>query len=299
MRLDRLITLKLAARLRSAAAGAPGLPVLMYHSISDDPETGVRDYYRVCTSPARFAAQMRALADAGWRGVTLSEALRSLAAASGPAAARLVALTFDDGFRDFLLQAWPVLRDLGFSATMYLPTASIGDTSPRRFKGRDCLTWDDVRRLHAAGVEFGSHTVSHPVLHGLPAAELADELVRSRAQIERTLGAVCPGFAYPYAYPQADAAFTARFGAALRQAGYASAVTTSVGRVHPGDDRFSLRRLPVNEADDPPFFAAKLAGHYDWFAVPQAAAKRLKRLFPFAAPARPAARATQCLPRST
>ncbi|MES1168557.1 MAG: hypothetical protein ABUL61_05255, partial [Oleiharenicola lentus] len=56
---------------------APGslLPILMYHSISADPEAGVGDYYKVCTSPSRFAEHLQWLADWGYRGVTLSEGL--------------------------------------------------------------------------------------------------------------------------------------------------------------------------------------------------------------------------------
>ena len=90
MRFDRLITLGAVRPVRRAldrlpALGLrrspfdPRLPILMYHSISDDPEPRVRPYYKVCTSPRRFAEQMQWLADWGYRGVTLSEGLAMLA----------------------------------------------------------------------------------------------------------------------------------------------------------------------------------------------------------------------------
>src|SRR6202035_2795383 len=96
-------------------------PILMYHSVSDDREERIRPYYRVATSPDRFAEQMQWLTDIGYKGIALEELLPSLVAGA-PVPHRLVAITFDDGFRDFHSVAWPILRRHGFTATMYLPT---------------------------------------------------------------------------------------------------------------------------------------------------------------------------------
>ena len=183
------------------------LPILMYHSISDDPESGVRPYYRVCTSPQRFREQMQWLKDKGYRGVTLSDGLawldtakqkvesrdqKAVASNGNPSIAnrqssivntKLVVLTFDDGFHDFHTAAWPVLQEFGFTATMYLPTAYVGGgschSSPvtrHSFHGKECLTWNEVNELHHAGIEFGSHTVTHPKLTGLSLSEIESEI---------------------------------------------------------------------------------------------------------------------------
>jgi peptidoglycan/xylan/chitin deacetylase (PgdA/CDA1 family) len=248
----------------------------MYHSISDRSETGVSPYYRTATSPEVFAKQMALLKAEGWDAVSLAAGLRTLD--SGKAGLRkVVALTFDDGFRDFLAAAFPILRQHGFTATMYLPTAFVGK-QPIQFKAHECLTWDDVAELHRAGIEFGSHTVNHPELVRLPWAEVEKEVRDSKVEIERHLGARVASFGYPYAFPRAEREFVKRLRRLLGEAGYENCVTTDIGRARAGGDLFAIPRLPANGCDDAEFLKAKLAGAYDWLAVPQRAFKALKRL---------------------
>ncbi len=177
-------------------------------------------------------------------------------------------VTFDDGYRDFYTQAFPVLKQHGFTATMYLPTAFIG-RNPLEFKARECLTWDEVRELNQAGMEFGSHTVNHPKLYELGESQIRKELAESKAVIEQELGERIYSFAYPYAFPSADRAFVAMFVRLLQETGYESNVTTRIGRVRADDDAFTLKRLPMNSADDGALFLAKIRGAYDWMNWPQ------------------------------
>ena len=282
VRLDRFITLNVVRPLRSVVpslkSSGSSLPILMYHSISDRDESGVRDYFKVCTSPERFRLQMKTLKENGWTGVDLESALARLN--EDPTnKARLVAITFDDGFYDFYTEAMPVLKEHGSGATMYLPTDFIQDER-RSFKGIDCMTWSEVRKCQPMGIRFGSHTRSHPKLYDLPWPEIELELQNSREELENQLGQPALGFAYPYAYPEADRAFCGRFLEVLTGTGYRSCVTTIAGRVAREDDAYSLRRLPMNGTDDANLLLAKLDGAYDWMEPAQRTFKAFKQLLP-------------------
>ena len=277
VRLDRSITLSVFRPLNRVGLGSSNkcVPILMYHSISDDAEAGVEPYYRLATHPQRFAEQMQWLHNAGYFGVSLEESLAALES-NKPDSRPLVAITFDDGFRDFYTAAWPALRKHGFTATMYLPTAFI---TPQRasFVGRECMTWNEVCELRRAGIRFGAHTVNHPKLHESSWDVIRGELAGSKNTIERELGEEISSFAYPYAFPQEDRRFTETFTKLLREEGYQSSVTTVVGRMHAGDDLFRLKRLPANSCDDEALFTAKLSGAYDWLGSAQRAVRQLKQ----------------------
>jgi peptidoglycan/xylan/chitin deacetylase (PgdA/CDA1 family) len=286
MRLDRLITLNLASFLRCIRFrdADPAIPILMYHSISNDPEAGVSHYYRTNTSVGSFEAQMGFLADNGFRGIDIAEGLELLAGfrRAGPVARlnsihdKPVVITFDDGFKDFLTAASPILLKRGFKATVFLPTAFIQGT-PQVFKGRECLTWDQVRELRKLGMHFGSHTVNHPRLIDLAWKDIEQELRNSKTDIEKNLGERITTFAHPYAFPQADKAYVRGFRRLLVEAGYECCATTEIGRANAKHDHYCLRRLPVNSCDDAKLFSAKLEGAYDWLARPQALTKRFKQ----------------------
>jgi peptidoglycan/xylan/chitin deacetylase (PgdA/CDA1 family) len=276
-RFDRYVTLSVFQPLNRAGLGGADqcVPILMYHSISDDAEDNVQPYYRLATHPKRFAEQMQWISKSGYSGVSLEEALAALESGKRNSR-RLVAITFDDGFRNFYTEAWPALRRHGFTATMYLPTAFIS-SERASFLGRECLTWNEVRELRASGIRFGSHTVNHPKLHEASWNVIRGEVAGSKNTIERQLSEEICGFSYPYAFPQEDRHFTRAFTGILREEGYKNCVTTVVGRARAGDDSFRLKRLPANSCDDEALFTAKLSGAYDWLGSAQRAVRQLKQ----------------------
>jgi peptidoglycan/xylan/chitin deacetylase (PgdA/CDA1 family) len=267
LRIDRLATLYVVDPLRRVSSrGRASIPILMYHSIADEDEAGLHPYYRTATAPPVFAAQMESLQQNGFSVIDLSKALGCF---SEPEAKKnSVVITFDDGFRNFYRNAFPILNRYGFTATMYLPTAYIGQ-SRLSFKGKECLTWSEVRELRKHGISFGSHTVTHPQLHDCDADARKKEVADSKQTIEQELGSAVQSFAYPYAFPETDASFKRRFREELHQAGYENGVCTVVGRLDPASDPFFLKRLPINSDDDSRLFLAKMAGSYDWLGKPQ------------------------------
>lgn len=251
------------------------LPILMYHSIADEPEETVSPYYRTTTSPELFAAHLAWLRAEGYEVLGLQAGLEKFQ--SGSSATKLAVITFDDGFRNFYTAALPALRQHNCGATVFLPTAFIGQQR-RSFKDRECMTWDEVRESQRAGIEFGSHTVNHSKLYELDLPQLRAELKESKATIETELGRPVHSFAHPYAFPGADRSYVQVLLGLLKETGYTSNVTTKIGLAGKNDDPFTLKRLPMNSADDEALFRAKLDGAYDWLAWPQESFKKMRSL---------------------
>lgn len=277
-RLDRWLTLAVAAPLTGWRDGARcgAIPILMYHGIGTDID-GHRDpYYRTVTSPAAFREQMGVLKSGGFEALTLSEALRLHHAGDAAIGLRRpVVITFDDGLADVRSAAWPILCEHGFAATVFLSTGHLG----RNFiTGQPCLRPFEVRELSAQGIEFGSHTVSHPHLASLPIEVVSREIGDSRRRIEDLTGLEVSTFSYPYRFPEEQPRFVRALGDLLRRHGYRAGVTTAIGVATRRHDPLFLPRVPVNDCDDAGFLRAKIAGAYDWLHVPQLATKRLRSL---------------------
>jgi peptidoglycan/xylan/chitin deacetylase (PgdA/CDA1 family) len=251
------------------------LPILMYHSISETPnESGRKHPYFVTeTSLKVFDAQMKYLRDSGYSTISVDHAV-ALLNSKQPDDRRYVVITFDDGYRDFYSHAFPVLNKYGFCATVYLPTAYINHES-QQFLGKACLTWSDVRELYAAGVQFGSHTVTHPKLKFLSSSDLEREIWCSKDTIENKLGTRIKSFSFPYAFPEEDREFMRRLQNVLEKCGYENGVSTIIGSVQSPQCRFFLKRLPASSCDDRALFRAKLDGGYDWLHRAQYLSKLL------------------------
>ena len=280
LRLDRLITLYLVSPLLGKRSDPfHFIPILMYHSIANEPESAAHPYYQTTTDPGTFSAQLRHLSQEGYTSCSLEYAINYLQTPSSAFAKRVV-ITYDDGYSDFYQHAFPILQQYAFQATVFLPTAYIGER-PISFKGRNCLTWGQVKELSGNGIHFGSHTVNHPQLHELSCRAINEELVDSKRTIEDKLGRRVDSFSYPYAFPQTDGNFKKMLRESLQMAGYQAGVCTVVGRANRHSDPLFLTRLPVNSCDDIALFDAKLNGAYDWISKSQYASKMIRSRLKF------------------
>lgn len=242
------------------------MPILMYHSISDNLFGMSHPYYHINTLPAVFSQQMRWLRNAGYRTMDLREAWAHLSA--GEDLCGTLVITFDDGYRDFYTDAFDVLKQCGFTATIFLATDRIRKYSAR-IEGADYLTWRDVKMLHGEGIRFGSHTVTHADLRSMSPDQLEYELGRSKEIIEQNIGVPVDSFSYPFAFPEEDKNFTRFLEDLIENMGFDYGVSTILGRASMKSNKFFLPRLPVNNWDDLRLLRAKIEGGYDWLHWPQ------------------------------
>ena len=275
-RIDRLATLHIAQPLQRwmAPFRASHIPILMYHSVSELESGGRHPYFETTTPPRVFAEHMRFLKNAGYRTITLHEAVNEIQLDKRTHVPRVV-ITFDDGLQDFYTHAFPILKEYNFSATVFLATSYITEKR-RQFKKWPCMTWSEVREIHERGMTLGSHTVTHRQLRGLEPAQLEAEVRGSKETIEDHLGHKVEAFSYPFAFPQSDQAFRSILRALLMAHGYKIGVTTIIGTFKAHNDIIFLPRLPINFWDDHHLFQAKLAGDYDWLYGAQYITSRIK-----------------------
>jgi len=171
-------------------------PILCYHKVDRRRELGVTGL-----SPARFTKQIERLASDGWRTLSLDEVDRCIRG-HRPIGPRDLVITFDDAYRSLRDHAFPALADVGYTAICAVITDYAGRLNRwdvayggRRFAH---LAWRDMRHWQSRGVEFISHTATHPRLTWLAEPQAAGELVRSRQAIEASLDVAPRAIAYPF-----------------------------------------------------------------------------------------------------
>ncbi|MEN9935889.1 MAG: hypothetical protein RLZZ387_2468 [Chloroflexota bacterium] len=193
----------------SVAVGAA--PILMYHYVRSVDQAADPLGWELSVTPELLEQHVASLAQAGYTGVRMDLLARCMRG-EPVCPPRPVALTFDDGYEDAYTAALPVLQRHGFTATFYIVSDFIGQPG--------YMSWEQLAALRDAGMEIGAHSVSHPDLTTLDAAELARQVGEVKAVLEARLGVRVTSFCYPagrYAPHVVEAA---------RAAGYESATTT-------------------------------------------------------------------------
>ncbi len=200
---------------------------------------------------AGFERQLRRMRDWG-DFVSLDEAA-AIIGENRRLSERLFCVSFDDGFKNCLTNALPILKALNCPAAFFIQTDTVGVNPERdghqlmhfyRHVGHrlvELMSWEDCRAMLAAGMTIGSHTVSHANLSSLDESSVLDELSRSKAVIELKLGIPCRHSACPWGIPGIHFRLNRDPGLAAR-AGYATFLTTARGLNRPGDSPLYVRR---------------------------------------------------------
>ena len=227
------------------AASGPHSRILTYHSVGD------RDH-EMNVSLRAFQEQMEWLAD-NERVIPLAETVSGLEG---------IAVTFDDGYRDTLVNAAPVMSRLQVPATVFLVTERMGGMLDHDCDSKTSalMTWDEVRQWEQDGFEVGGHGSSHRRLSDLGESEQRGEIEDCAERIAEELGHRPTAFAYPYG---SALDYEPKTMALVKEVGYAFAVSNRYGVNRPKADPWQLRRIWIDRSDSITTFQAKVQGRLD------------------------------------
>lgn len=232
------------------------IPILMYHSISDQAAPGFRKF---TLSPELFAAHLTHLNEQGFTTLTvarLAELRHSRQQHLLPK--KPIVLTFDDAFEDFYHSAWPVLQQYHATASLFVATHYVNGTSTWlesiQEGRRAIMRAAQLREVAEAGIDCGSHTHTHLHLDTADEKKGRKELLISKTLLEQCLGKPVTTFAYPYGHHDDRARQL------VMETGYSAACAVKNALSHSDDDLFALARLTVTNQTDVPALAALAKG---------------------------------------
>ncbi len=225
--------------------------VIVYHSFDESGSP-------VSISPDAFRRHLTIIKRLGYKTVTAARMVEALEGGP-PLPSRAVVLTFDDGLWNNYEVALPLLREFGFTATIFLVTGFTGRASTwERDPGIPALpllTWDKIEEMERYGIDFQPHSVTHPHLTRLSDKDLEEELLQSRAAIEERLGGSASIFCYPYGE------FDARVMDRLKKLGFKAAFAGHPAREEP----LSLKRVGSAHLTTGLAYRAALKGSFQYF----------------------------------
>ena len=215
------------------------IPILMYHHIKVKPSNANQIESGLDVSPLNFEEQMAYVSTNGYTTIGLDELFKK-------PKGKYFVITFDDGHKDVLENAKPILDRFGFRATVFLIVDYIGKTG--------YLDWSDIEILKRAGWSFGSHTLTHPDLLSLKKSEAERQIKQSKEALESKLQEPINFFSYP------AGKFNQEIIEIVQSAGYKGAVTTKFGRENNSRDIYQLKRVRVSGSDTLKSFIVKISG---------------------------------------
>ncbi|MGB9878232.1 MAG: polysaccharide deacetylase family protein, partial [bacterium] len=236
--------------------------VLVYHHIYP----GLRNLPFLNVSPGDFEKQIKFLLTRNYKIISLSEMIEYFKEKGKPPS-RAVVITFDDGFKNNYLYAYPILRKYNLPATIFLTTGFIkGGTKCVSFsptwkkifqefpQSALPLSWDEVRVMGKNGIDFGAHTISHPHLLKLSYDEAREEIIQSKKEIEEKIGKEVKYFSYPYGE------YNERIIEFVKEVGFTCVLSTNCSPFSKKTSIWEIGRIDGAGVLNFPYFGALLSG---------------------------------------
>ena len=206
-----------------------GIPVLYYHSVLPDSEVTTRN--EVTISPETLKTQLQLVKDLGYTTLTMSE-LNDYIINNKEIPKKSILITFDDGYADNYVHAFPILKELDMKATIFVISSGID--------GGYYMSSDQLKDMVNYGIDIESHTVNHVHLDTLPYEEQLKELKDSKATIEKVTNKEVLSIAFPFGDYNENTL------KAVTDAGYSIAFTTNRGLANRTDNKIALDRIYVS-----------------------------------------------------
>lgn len=224
-----IAALLLVCTFPAEAQESRGIPVLLYHHVSDISEQSPD--FEISVTPKVFDEQMKALKNAGFSAISPQQLLDFMQEKNVRLPSRPIVITFDDGYEDNYTKAFPILKNYGFRATVFMVGIN--------FDRRDRLSQTEIHEMIKAGWTIGSHSVTHPDLNELSREDIEKEIVNSQAKAEKMTDKHTDFFAYPGGFFNVES-FD------MVENHYAGAFTILSGLNVPSRDNVILmRRIPI------------------------------------------------------
>lgn len=206
------------------------VPILMYHYISEPPDAADKYRLDLSTSPQLFREQLLFLADNGYQTVDLYDLTLAIVD-KGELPDKPVIITLDDGYRDNYDNAFPILQELGMTATFFVTTEFIDQNNP------NYMSWAMIEEMAGAGMRIEPHSKTHPDLTLQDREFIIWEVLGSQETIASHTGQRPRYFAYP------SGRYNDEVLGIVSELDFWGAVTTANGNWHGFNDRFEWGRV--------------------------------------------------------
>lgn len=250
------------------------IPVIMYHRVIENmDEAGVHGIY---VKTNTFEKHLKYLKNNGYETVTFHDLANNNYKKRFDKDKKLIILTFDDGYEDNYIYAYPLLKKYGFKATIFL----LSDLNYNKWDVEspnnpemkfNLMNLDMIKEMQDYGIEFGGHTKTHPKLAEIELSQAREEILESKQKLEEKLGKKLITFAYPYGN------MNEAIKNIVKEAGYEFAVATDSGDISFSTDLFKIRRIGIFSTNSFLTFKRKVSGRYNFIKIKREQKEKLKK----------------------